>query len=260
MDRAREAGLHVTLASGRNYTNMIHIAKKLGITEPVISNDGALIKNPQSGDVLFEKAFEGACLAEILDVLASHGLTYTVHFEHASVSNRPMNYLSMVLRMGTRAIAAGFYEKAVRKIKSHREIKEDLKGRGLKAYKVSTLSNHPDASGMKESCQKIQEDYAHCSRISYSGLKNFEILPAGVTKANALLCLQEYFGVDREEIIAFGDSFNDLDMLRHAGFGIAMGNASDNVKNTADFVTKTNDSHGVAYAIEKFVLNELESE
>lgn len=259
LDQAREAGLHVTLASGRNFTNMLHIAQKLGIEEPVISNDGALIKNPMSGEVLFEQAFDGKCLSEILGILSKHGLTYTVHFEHASVSNKPMNYLSMIRRMGKRAIAAGLHEKAVREIKSHDKIVEDLTQKHLKAYKVSTLANHPDASGMKESCREIEECYGKCSKISFSGLRNFEVLPVGVTKAKGLIYLQDFYNVKREEIIAFGDSFNDLDMLRHAGFGIAMGNASDNVKNTADFVTKTNDSHGVAYAIEQILFNGLSS-
>lgn len=66
--------------------------------------------------------------------------------------------------------------------------------------------------------------------------------------------LSSYYGIDREKIIAIGDSENDLSMIEFAGMGIAMGNAIDIVKNKADFITDTNDNNGVAKAINKFVL------
>ncbi|QSX08632.1 HAD family phosphatase [Alkalibacter rhizosphaerae] len=258
LDRARAAGIRVTLASGRNFNNMLHIVKKLGIVEPIVSNDGALIKDPVTGEVLFEDYFQPDCLVKILEEIHRHGLTYTINFDYASVSNRSMNYLGFLQRMGLRAIAAGIYEKGVRVTKTHEEIVSDILDKKHKAYKVTTLNNDPEAHGMEETSRWIEEHWGDCAKISYSGLKNFDVLPVHVTKSHGLIVLQEHYGINREEIIAFGDSYNDLEMLRHAGFGVAMGNASDHVKNTADYVTKTNDSHGVAYAIEKFILNDLD--
>lgn len=254
LDEAREAGLLVTLASGRNFTSMLHIAQKLGIREPIITNDGGLIKHPQTNKVYLDEPFDNACLKGMLQVLHDYHLTYTVHLEEGSVSNQKINYLQFLRRMGMRAIAAGFYEKGVRFTKTHEEILKELSRKGTKAYKVTTLANDPEVHGMAQSSDWIQNQFAHCAKISYSGLKNFDILPVNNSKVEGLKFFQDYYGVKREEIMAFGDSYNDLEMLEYAGFGVAMGNATEKIKNIADFVTKTNNFHGVAYAIEKFLL------
>jgi hydroxymethylpyrimidine pyrophosphatase-like HAD family hydrolase len=60
------------------------------------------------------------------------------------------------------------------------------------------------------------------------------------------------FGIRREETIAIGDNFNDKEMIIYAGQGVAMGNAPDEIKSVADFVTDTNNRDGVARALEHF--------
>ena len=82
--------------------------------------------------------------------------------------------------------------------------------------------------------------------------ENLELTSPTATKSNALLKLAEILGIDRDETMAVGDSFNDLDMLRAAGTAVAMGNAEPEIKETADYITKSNDEDGVAYAIEKY--------
>ncbi|MGV2641357.1 HAD hydrolase family protein, partial [Clostridium perfringens] len=61
-------------------------------------------------------------------------------------------------------------------------------------------------------------------------------------------------GIKREEVIAIGDAGNDLHMIEYAGLGVAMGNAFEEVKEKADFITKSNEEDGVAFVFEKFVL------
>ncbi len=72
-------------------------------------------------------------------------------------------------------------------------------------------------------------------------------------KSIALKALAESLGIKREEILAIGDGMNDLDMLEYAGTGVAMENAAEEAKEVADYITDTNDNHGVAKAINKFV-------
>ena len=62
----------------------------------------------------------------------------------------------------------------------------------------------------------------------------------------------ELFGIDQSDAIAFGDGENDIDMLEFVGFGIAMGNAKESLKNVADFVTKKSSEDGIEYALKKF--------
>ena len=83
---------------------------------------------------------------------------------------------------------------------------------------------------------------------------NIEVNAAGVNKGSGLVELGKRLGIEREEIMAFGDGDNDEPMLREAGFGVAMANAEEKVKATADYITGSNEEDGVAKAIERFVL------
>ena len=82
-----------------------------------------------------------------------------------------------------------------------------------------------------------------------------EVMPLGINKAAGLEKLMRKLGVDRKAMMACGDANNDLPMMRLAGLSVAMGNAYENVKQAADFITKSNNDDGVAYAIERFVLD-----
>lgn len=73
-------------------------------------------------------------------------------------------------------------------------------------------------------------------------------------KGAAIKELSKIYNIKREEIIAIGDGNNDIDMIKYAGLGVAMGNAADNVKSVADYVTSTNDEEGLLEVINKFVL------
>ena len=88
--------------------------------------------------------------------------------------------------------------------------------------------------------------------ISYAESFNLEMSPANVTKGSGLIELCDFLKINLDETIAFGDADNDKEILQTAGFSVAMGNASDEIKKFADFVTLDNDSDGVAAAIEKF--------
>lgn len=83
---------------------------------------------------------------------------------------------------------------------------------------------------------------------------NMELNSASCNKGDALLSLGRMLGISPSQIMACGDGVNDLDMVRMAGFGVAMDNGMDQVKEAADFITKSCDEEGVAYAIERFVL------
>ena len=92
--------------------------------------------------------------------------------------------------------------------------------------------------------------------ITSSLARNIEIGGATTSKANALAALAEKLGIKEDEIMACGDSHNDKKMLEMAGIAVAMGNADDEVKQVADFITEDCDHDGVAIAVEKFCLND----
>ncbi|WP_047985500.1 Cof-type HAD-IIB family hydrolase [Ornithinibacillus californiensis] len=83
-----------------------------------------------------------------------------------------------------------------------------------------------------------------------------DIMHHQASKGNALKYMAEYFNIPHKDTVAIGDEVNDITMFNMAGLSIAMGNASEQVKKHSDVVTLTNDEHGVAYAINNYVLNE----
>lgn len=93
--------------------------------------------------------------------------------------------------------------------------------------------------------EQIQDVDMACSADIF-----LEIFPKGINKGKALKIICDEMGISREEVIAFGDQELDISMLEAAGMGVAMGNAIDELKEKADFVTKTNNEAGIAYALE----------
>lgn len=88
--------------------------------------------------------------------------------------------------------------------------------------------------------------------ITFTEHNNLEAAPAGITKASGLIELCNFLGIDIAETVAVGDGNNDREILQAAGVAVAMGNARDEIKKIADFVTLDNDNDGVAVAIEKY--------
>ncbi len=81
-----------------------------------------------------------------------------------------------------------------------------------------------------------------------------ELVPKGIDKAQSLSVLLSKIGMTREEMIAVGDGFNDLSMIKYAGLGVAMANAQPVVRENADFITLSNEEDGVAHVVRKFML------
>ena len=81
-------------------------------------------------------------------------------------------------------------------------------------------------------------------------------MPQNIDKAYSLGKLLEHLGLDREQMVACGDGFNDRSMIEFAGLGVAMANAQEPVRSAADHVTASNDEDGVAMVVERFILGE----
>ncbi|WP_226035390.1 Cof-type HAD-IIB family hydrolase [Aquibacillus saliphilus] len=90
--------------------------------------------------------------------------------------------------------------------------------------------------------------------VSNSSLTNIEVNAVGINKARAIEKVCQRLNITMDQVMAIGDSLNDIKMIEEAGLGIAMGNAQEDVKKVADWITSTHTESGVAHAIEKWVL------
>ena len=100
---------------------------------------------------------------------------------------------------------------------------------------------------------KLNEKFNGTVNVFFSEPYFLEIMPQGIEKASSLEILLGSLGIDRKHLIACGDGFNDIPMMRYAGLSVAMANAQDETKEWADFIAPSNDEDGVAVAIEKFI-------
>ena len=99
--------------------------------------------------------------------------------------------------------------------------------------------------------EQILQECKDCYYVSYTGETWRKFATKGADKGNALRILCSHLNIDLSETVAFGDDCNDLEMLKTADIGVAMGNAIDKIKAIADYVTDTNDNDGVAKWLEK---------
>jgi Cof subfamily protein (haloacid dehalogenase superfamily) len=102
----------------------------------------------------------------------------------------------------------------------------------------------------------LSEEHAHLieHRVWGAPWNVIEVVKQGVNKAEGLKLIAEHFGVDRRDVIAFGDEDNDLEMIEFAGLGVAMGNAIPKLREVANRVTLTNDQDGIAKVLEEELL------
>lgn len=130
------------------------------------------------------------------------------------------------------------------------DIVEYIKVHPMGIEKVSAFFDDMDQrSQAMEELKALQN-----SSVASSLANNIEITQLGCDKGDGLIHLAEHLGIPMSQVMACGDAGNDEAMIQVAGMGVVMENASKEIKNFANYITKTNNEDGVAYAIEKFVL------
>lgn len=233
---AMAKGVTVTVATGRMFSSALPYARQLAIDVPLITYNGAMIRNSLSGELLLHKPIPEAEAVEVLALCRESGWYIQV-------------YLDEVLYVKERGPNAAFYEKisGITPVEAGAGL-YDLKGTPTKMLLVAEPADMPAIQAKLESRFLGRLDFA----LSKPGF--LEIVQAGVNKGRALATLAERLGVRQAEVMAIGDSANDLDMLAYAGWGVAMGNAVEKVRQAANAVTGANDADGVAEAIERYVL------
>ena len=115
-------------------------------------------------------------------------------------------------------------------------------------HKVLCMGDKEDIAALE---QQLVKEFPQI-RIYRSKDTYLEIMSMKASKSDAIHMLKDHFHVKQEEIMAFGDNFNDIDMIRYAGLGVAMGNAADEVKEVADIVTDINDNEGERQILDKY--------
>lgn len=257
LSAARERGIVTVIATGRTARSAREFSRQIG-GGPVICCNGAAILDEQ-GAFVTAKGLPLAPLRRALEVCRAEGVMTECYTPEDIVLDQPIAQARAYLRWVrprlslTRSLISlvGLWRmnrmRVVRNLLKWTE-QPDLPP----VLKLMIISE--DRGALGRVAQRIGAEMPGLG-VTSSGPDNLEVMAAGVSKGAGLEQLGARLKIARSAIIAFGDSDNDLEMLRYAGVGVAMGNAADSVKAAADRVTATCDEDGIAQTIEELCLS-----
>lgn len=229
IERVKKLGVVVIIATGRMFVSAFPYMKQLGLSGPMITYNGAYVKDITDNKLIYHRPINYDLAQRVI--------------KEASMNNLHINlYLDDRLYVTERN----------RKTREYEEIA------GIEAIEVGSLLNfmkkpptkilfiEEDAEKLEYFLDYFERKYSPSIEVTKS-MKNFiEIMAGGVSKRKALEVVSNKKGINKEEVIAIGDSWNDLAMIKWAGLGIAMADSSVDIKEEADMVAPSNSEEGVA--------------
>ncbi|WP_165445285.1 Cof-type HAD-IIB family hydrolase [Bacilliculturomica massiliensis] len=248
LERAMEKGVHVVIATGRVYSALPRDVVEVPGIEYAITSNGANLLRLADMTTLYSNLLERESVEKIMHIMEDPSIMTEVFFDHGVYAER--RCLSNLEEFGI------VTEKSKRYTLSTREpvdsVLELIRSNETRLENINLIFK--DMEKRRQVWNELEQlgDITVTSSMPY----NLELGGATTSKADALAHLAGILGVEREQIMACGDSVNDLAMLNFAGFSVAMENGAEPVRKAADFITKSNGEDGVAYAIETFALKE----
>lgn len=230
-------GKMVVISTGRMYKSALPFALETGVTLPLITYQGALVKDSRKGKVLFKRFVPRELAREVLDLGYEAGVHINLYYDDEL-------YVDSITEEGI-----GYAKLARVELKAVGDLREFIKGDPIKILFVA------EPGDLDNLLRETRHRFGQKLHITKSKPNYLEFMHPEANKGRALEELGRFFDVSKEEMIAVGDSFNDLEMIKYAGLGVAMGNAHEEVKRSAQYVTLDNKSSGVAHVINKFMLS-----
>lgn len=245
---AQQTGLRVTLCTGRRFRSTRPLAQELQLDGPVVVHNGALVKDVTSAETLHcHPLRETLCRRglAVLRQLAPPLIYIDAFHEQVDILTEPMEHLHP------------FQREYLQDNLPYCRFVDDLGTACLRGVVMLSIMAEADRlQALRPAVEDALAGQGHTKMIlnkNYQG-HILEVLPATVSKWQSLERLMAAEGLTADEVMAIGDDYNDLEMIRGAGLGIAMGNAVDAVRDAAGYVTGSNDDDGVMQALERFVL------
>ena len=234
LKRLEKRGIPIVLCSARAPSGVELVENQAGLKSPIVCYGGGLILDENRAileDRSIDKESAVGCKRFVLDNFP--GITVCSYiYDVWLVDDTDDPYIRLLIeRNSTSTAVVGDLETALRTTSG--------------AHKLMCM-------GTPNKIQRVQmaaqEKFPELEFVR-SGDIFLEVIRKGVSKFTAMNCIRDYYHVELEEIVAIGDYYVDIEMLRHAGLGIAMGNAPDEVKRAAARVTASNDEEGVYIAL-----------
>ncbi|MGD1821208.1 MAG: HAD family hydrolase [Pleomorphochaeta sp.] len=236
--KIKNNGVKLIIATGRTPQTAIPMTNSIGIKTPMVLANGALIYDP--------------CEKKIIDSNSISKETVTYLLDLSKKINKSLNiYTPNLIYMEEDKIDAYIEDSGDKKENLINQDKLDLdKEIVLKCeFFGKGEGNNPKLKTIVENARNdLDEDlYLTTAHINY-----LEILNKNVNKLNGIREVLNLYAIQDEEVLLFGDSHNDVEMLDNFPHSVAMGNAEKCAKNVAKYVTKSNSNNGISYFISNF--------
>ncbi len=238
----KEKGVRLIIATGRPYAAMKHLGEELELKKYqgfLMPYNGGEAYSSEDGERLWQKAFPVKYVPELYRLSKDKGLTILTYTkEFVLTENVDDSYLAKELKitqMPTQKLN-NFVE----------EIPSDIS-------KCLVVGSAEDIETLE---QEVVGALGECIGAFRSDPTFLELVPKGINKALSIERLLKELNLSADNLMAFGDSYNDLEMLEFAGLGVAMGNARDEIKVRANAVTLSNEEAGISAFINKHFFEE----
>ncbi len=236
---ALDAGVRVTLATGRMFRSSRPYAEQLGIQDYLITYQGALVRHPVTGETLFHRPVPVDLALEVIDLAGRYGYHVNVYVD---------DFLYVARHTRESRLYASYSGVPVEAVG---DLGRFLLNQNQDPTKVLVVAKEEQLDELASEARPVFGTKLH---ITKSKPHFLEFSHPDGHKGHALESIARHYGVRREEVIAVGDSYNDLEMLEYAGLGVAVGNARPEIRDRADYVCPSNEECGVAEVVEKFIL------
>lgn len=245
LSRAVAAGVRVVLATGRRYSRTLPLVEQLGLDSPLVTASGALIKRPSDHATLYRADFDRDLLCRVLGLVADAGFDPLLY---GDTFHQGYDFYCARAEVEQPELAEYFALNPG----CHREWPEMTCDPPEGIFAGFAMGSREQMLALDEVLQARLPGtlYTHVLRSPrYRGYM-CEIAPQGVTKWAGVLQLADAWGIRPHEICAAGDDVNDIPMIAEAGLGIAMGNATREVKAAAQRIAPSHDDNGLVQVVD----------
>lgn len=226
LDRARAKGIKVFVATGRPEVMLTTVSNYQ--FDGYILMNGAIVR--LDGKTIHKELIELEDARNIVDIALRDGYSCACCQESDYIASSWSDYArNLFTEIGL------FLPRVV----------EDFATSGLESYQYTVFMTD-------EEFEKVMAPHLKNTVIARWHPAFTDVIPSTVSKAVGIEKIIQTLGFSKDEVMAFGDGGNDIDMLKYVGMGVAMGNATDAVKQHADYVTDSVDEEGVKTALEHF--------
>lgn len=245
---AQRKGIIVVLASGRPESGLAFAAKELDLKNNrgvLISYNGSKAIDLESGCEIYNEFLDIHDAKAVLEHMKKFDVKPMIYDgEYMVVNNVYDNYVNY---------NGGFNVIEFEARQGNYLLKEARDLTQYVDFPVNKILTAGDPEYLEAHYEEMMEPFKDRLHCTFTARFYFEFMRKDINKGKALAKIAEFFGFEKDEIAAFGDAGNDLEMIEYAGSGIAMGNAFDEVKEAAEYVTLSNDEDGIPHALRNYL-------